>query len=888
MPTLDELAALDAERRRKLPAAAAIVFDTERDDPDAAARDVRIARELSRASGYRVPRSLVSQYRTDFQQLSAQERARKILAASPKTAEWWIDPDNAAQSKDDLESLARIERVARDGWVKHLTAIGGKTTEVTERPLSRLSSQTGSSSASGNFDLPRRISRARYMPKAKVEAIKRDIEKLAAAGASYASTSFGNAQDAQIVMMRRTLSEVLEGSKSPRDALALLQPSSDPLTETGKAALKAVVGDGIGGSVDFAGYMLSALSDSFVYPTVEGHFDLARRISRARYVPQAEVEAINQDIDRLAAQNAPSGVMSFGQAQDAQIAMMRRILSDVLDGSKQPRDAFDLLQPMFGGLSYQVTETEAAKRAALAPRISQAKTASKRELAAIDRDIDLLLSGTDRDVVRSVLEKVQSGAIESAEALDSLQRWLDSPFDTLGKDLQRAGGTVQKIADEHFSTGEGYENSISQAIGSGIGTAALLGLTGFFGGAGSAALLGGMMTGDKSLNEAKEARADKRTQTKAAAGGFFSGAITSLPLERLLFDPVIKGERFLGFLEWFGKRPVTEGTKNAFQQWLQNAAAINTYDPNRSWNFQVGNSFLGGASAVGLFDAVGPALRLFAGREANARTAEHKQAVVKAILDESAGSTTRERAPETFESFLKHLSKDGPIEYVHLPAATFDQYYRSQGIDPLTIIDTLTGVSRTDFAAAMAASGDLRIPTATYATRIVDDADVALRPHLRVDPADAPPTAPDATPGVPDTAPTAPEATSPQQDDTYHAATQEVHDGTISELSAAGYSPEAAASEALLRSTLYKTMATRAGTSPMPPIIPASPDALLQSDIPALNSDSLMNSTSHLALDGRDKAAPPNVLPETMNDVQKRVDLNPIYGPERPRNHWED
>ncbi len=179
------------------------------------------------------------------------------------------------------------------------------------------------------------------------------------------------------------------------------------------------------------------------------------------------------------------------------------------------------------------------------------------------------------------------------------------------------------------------------------------------------------------------------------------------------------------------------------------------------------------------------------------------------------------------------------------------------------------------FATAMASGGDLRIPTATYATRMAGtDADAALRPHLRVDPTD--------------TTSAAPEATTQPQDEARRAAAQDVHDGAVAELSAAGYSPEAAASEALLRSTLHKTMATRAGTGPTKLVIPASPEALLRSDIPVLSGDALTNSASPLALDGREKAVPSTILPETMNAVQERVDPNPKYGPPRPRNHWED
>lgn len=785
MPTPDELA---AERRRKA-AAAAIVYDTEQDDPDAVARDLRIARELSQASERRVPRSLVSQYRPEFQQLSDLERARKILAASPKLAEWGIDPDNAAQSKDDLERLARIERLAGDGWIKQPTA-----ENVNADPKSRMST-----------------------------------------------------------------SEVVLGHAK----------------ELGKGFASGAISGLVGMGMEGTGQLLSGLSDQIVHPTVEGHYNLARRISQARYVPQAEVEAINRDIDKLAAASGSYGSTSFGQAQDAQIAMMRQTLSDVLDGRRQPKEAFDLLQPMFGGLSPVVIETTAGKRAALAERISHSKDLSKRQLATLERDIDQLLTWRpERDAARATLGQVRSGAVDSDKALDALQRSLGFPLEVLGRDLQRAGEEVQNWSGKTFEADKGFENSPFRKIGEVGGVA--LGITGAYMADPALGIAVAVGAGAGSgASDARKSGGSESEQTEAALVNGAAGTLNVLPYERLLFSSTIVNKGILGIGERFAKGPVTGGVKNAAQTFVQDANAAASYDPNRNWYSGLWDSFVSGLVVDGALGLGRGVFRTVTGKDSPAPTAEQKQAAANAAFDEAAGSTTRERAPETFESFSTPAFKDGPIENVHLRAAVLDEHSRSQGMDPLTVVDTLNGVSRKDYATAMTVDGDLRIPSAAYAARIAgSDADAALRPHLRVDPAYTTTATPEVFPH--------------SQDDASRAAAQAVHDGTIIELGAAGYSPEAAASEALLRSTLYRTMATRAGTNPMPPILPASPDALLQSDIPVLNSDGLMNSTSPLALDGRDKAAPSKILPETMNDVEERVDPNPIYGPDRPRNHWED
>lgn len=796
MPTPDELA---AERRRKA-AAAAIAYDTEQDDPDSVARDLRIARELSQASERRVPRSLVSQYRPEFQQLSDLERVRKILAASPKLAEWGIDPDNIAQSKDDLERLARIERLAGDGWVAQPTA-----ENVNADPKSRMST-----------------------------------------------------------------SEVVVGQTK----------------EFGKGVAEGVTSDIVGKSFEGTGQMLAGLSDHLTYPTAEEHDDLARRVSRARYVPQAEVEAINRDIDKLAAVHGVAG--PWEDVRNAHIQLIRQTLSDVLDGRKQPNEAFDLIQPLFGGLSKVVVETTAGKRAGLAARIANSKAASKRELAAIERDIDLLIGNGHQDYAatsfgqaentqaafaRYVLGQVRAGHMTSDKAREALVPMLAPALETAGKVLQSTGEEIQTRSKELFKPAKGFEDSIFHEMGKATGAAAGIAATTWVNPYLGASLALTATVGD-GVSEARDAHASESVQTQSGLVNGSWALLTALPFERVLFNPAIR-KGWLGIAERVGKTSATEGVKSASQETVKNVNAIGSYDPNRSWYSGVGESFVNGAVLGGAFDLGGRAFRTATGKDTPAPTAEQKQAAVHAAFDESAGSTTRERAPESFESFSAPAFKDGPIENVHLRAAVLDEHSRSQGMDPLTVVDTLNGVSRKDYSTAMAVDGDLRIPSAVYAARIAgSDADAVLRPHLRVDPTDSAPATLDAPPQP--------------QGDAHRTAAQAVHDGTIIELSAAGYSPEAAASEALLRSTLYKTMATRTGTSPMPPIIPASPDALLQSDIPVLNSDGLMNSTSPLALDGRDKAAPPDVLPETMNDVQKRVDLNPIYGPDRPRNHWED
>jgi len=783
------------------------------------------------------PVELVRDNRESFCRVVGNNKLDAIRASAPKLFAYLGDPDGAAISRDDFVRLAMIERVASDGGIIPP------------------SSQAADPKAIGKAD-----------PKMRAAA-----ERIARNG--------------------WYMSPVPEAKDKDPTSMSMPEYLWAGYKETLRSTARGVVSGLVGKSLEGTGQLASGLSDSFVYPNTRGQYDLARRISQARYVPKEEVEAINRDIDKLVAATQPYAATSFGQAQSAQIEIIRRTLSNVLDGSMQPNDAFKRVQPMFGGLSRMVAETTTGKRAALSERISQSKNISKRQLAAIERDIDLLLPWRpERDAVQDMLGRVRSGVIEPAKALDSLRRMLDFPLDTLGKDLQQAGEAVQDFAEEKIKPAKGFEDSIFRQMGEAGGVAAGIAAVTALSFGGGIALAGAAGAGSGSADARKANPTNEIAQTQAALAGVPLGLLDVAPVERVLFTPAVMSEKFLPrAAEWFAKRSITEGIKNAGQQWLQNVSAMNIYDPSRSWDSGVWDSFLSGAVISGIFDAGGAVLRAFSGKEVQAQAAEQQQATLQTVFDQSAVSTTRKRSPEAFESYLGHVIKDGPIGNVHLQARIFDDYYRSRGIDPLTIIDTLTGVTRTDFAAAMTSGSDLRIPTATYATRIVgSDADLALRPHLRVDPDGMTPAELNIFKQHKDEARRqAEDARFRAEGEARRVAAQEVRDAMTAELNAAGYSPEAAASEALLRSTLHRTTATRAGTRPTTLTIPASPEALLRSDVSVLNDDALMNSTSPLALDGRKKVVPSDVLPETMNAAPRLVDPNPQYGPDRPREHWE-
>lgn len=87
--------------------AAQIVLGAVEENPDQLAGDLTLAKEFAKTTGNPTPPApLVKEYRNVFQQRIEEQRNRAVLSSSPRLAEWLLDPENAALSKDDLPGLS--------------------------------------------------------------------------------------------------------------------------------------------------------------------------------------------------------------------------------------------------------------------------------------------------------------------------------------------------------------------------------------------------------------------------------------------------------------------------------------------------------------------------------------------------------------------------------------------------------------------------------------------------------------------------------------------------------------------------------------------------------------------------------------------------------------
>ncbi|RUX02449.1 hypothetical protein EOA35_14560, partial [Mesorhizobium sp. M8A.F.Ca.ET.023.01.1.1] len=112
---------------------------------------------------------------------------------------------------------------------------------------------------------------------------------------------------------------------------------------------------------------------------------------------------------------------------------------------------------------------------------------------------------------------------------------------------------------------------------------------------------------------------------------------------------------------------------------------------------------------------MGIAGREFAADRRKAKAAEGTVAKLGEISANAQASALRNRSPDTFRQFVEAATENGPVENVYVPAEQFATYFQGIGVDPHALVDQLDGMSRDDLDVALAARGDLKIPTATYA-----------------------------------------------------------------------------------------------------------------------------------------------------------------------------
>ncbi len=233
------------------------------------------------------------------------------------------------------------------------------------------------------------------------------------------------------------------------------------------------------------------------------------------------------------------------------------------------------------------------------------------------------------------------------------------------------------------------------------------------------------------------------------------------------------------------------------------------------WNDVIAEAFAGLASTP---VDVAIAGRSFWKDRERAAAAEDRKGLFDQLSGNAQTSEVRRRLPEKFRQFVAKATEGGPVENVFIPADQFTNYFQGLGVDPHELVDSLEGVTREDLDAALAAGGDLQIPTATYAAHIAgSEHDAFLMENMRFNPNDF--TAAEAVDfnsraqDILDEAWTAAEDAR-QETEGLRSFEQEIRDTIISRLRVAGRSTDVANAEAALYPAFYENYGARNGMTP--------------------------------------------------------------------------
>jgi len=216
-----------------------------------------------------------------------------------------------------------------------------------------------------------------------------------------------------------------------------------------------------------------------------------------------------------------------------------------------------------------------------------------------------------------------------------------------------------------------------------------------------------------------------------------------------------------------------------------------------------------------------------------AKDATDRKTLFEELSGQAQSSILRGRMPDKFRQFVEAATANGPVENVYVPADQFVQYFQGIGVDPRALVDELDGLSADDLDAALAAGGDLQIPTATYAARIAGSAhDAFLMENMRFDPdqftsREAAEFNAKAQEALQEAYELAEQVR--QESEALRSHEQEIYDQMVSRLRAAGRSTDVATTEAMLYPAFYRVMAERSGMT--------TEDFMRQYPLPAIRGD---------------------------------------------------
>lgn len=234
-------------------------------------------------------------------------------------------------------------------------------------------------------------------------------------------------------------------------------------------------------------------------------------------------------------------------------------------------------------------------------------------------------------------------------------------------------------------------------------------------------------------------RARGGTPTEAAVGGAGEGAVEVatelLPMHHLISAFGKQGAK--GFLSEVAKSVLADVPGEQIATLAQDAIDTAVANPDKTWGQYLKErpgaaletlvaTITQGALTAG---AAGIA-RTAMGRTAQAAEAEHDSANVNAAMDAAAQSKVRQRDPEAFSALVGLHTDNSPIEKLYVPAEAVDSYFQSHDLPPAEA--AFWDQYADQIAEARANGGDIVIPMSDAAAHLAGTpAWEALRDDVR-------------------------------------------------------------------------------------------------------------------------------------------------------------
>ena len=480
---------------------------------------------------------------------------------------------------------------------------------------------------------------------------------------------------------------------------------------------------------------------------------LAEDIAGARGKDEEQIAALEDRIKQQREANQEIWQLVLKNVRDGNITREGALSTLIPGATRLALEASETVKAFPGGVvtgfGQQMEGTSAlvapliirdpVARKALVKAIAEAKSLTPKQIGILRDQIEQQ-TDLDPDTAQTYLSDVLHGAM-TPEQVYEIWEPTETPLPQKALSSLRWGGIrLANYGKGMFPARRGMENSPGRKLGASAGSNAALLPAAYFGivpaiAAGVAQNSGG------AASAAREAGQDQHTQTVAAYEGILAGLVGSIPVGRVIPAPVAKAGA-MEVLKYLGLQAMVSGVQNAGQQVTQNAIAQSLYDHKKSLMEDVAVNFSAGA----LVTAIDLAIRMMAkgaksssssGSRPPGGRAGRTAVTVGEISKNALQSKLRQRDPERFGQLVEQLTGNGPAGDIYVPADQFVDYLTKRGLDLNTEVDRLGWTSRSDLDAAIAAGGDLKIPTATYAAKIAgSEHDAFFKENGRLNPDD--------------------------------------------------------------------------------------------------------------------------------------------------------